>query len=402
MKQGLRAIAAALCVLVPTLAAAQVSGDVVKIGVLNDQSGPYADFGGPGSVDAARMAIEDFGGKVLGKQIELVSADHQNKADLGSSIARQWFDQDGVDAVADLTNSAVALAVQQLAIEKKRVTLFSGPATTRLTNDTCSATGFHWTFDTYSQAVGTARAMVKEGQDSWFILTVDYAFGHSMEKDLIREVQAAGGKVAGTARHPLNNTDFASFLLQAQASKAKVVALASAGADTINAVKQAAEFGITQGGQSLVGLVLVLSDIHALGLKTTQGLVFTTAFYWDQDDQTRVWSKKYQARNKRMPGMVQAGVYSSVMHYLKAVQAAGTDDADKVATKMREMPVNDFFARNGKIRADGRMVHDMLLVRVKKPEESKGEWDYHSILSTIPGELAAQPLTDSACALVKK
>lgn len=388
--------------LLPAIAQAQISGDVVKVGVLNDQSGPYADFGGPSSVEAARMAVEDFGGTVAGKKIEVVFADHQNKADIGSAVARQWFETDGVDVAVDLTNSAVALAVQQLAKEKNRVALFSGPATARLSGDSCSPTGIHWTFDTYSQAVGAARAVVRQGGDSWFVLTVDYAFGHSMEADILREVGRSGGKIVGSVRHPLNNADFSSFILQAQASKAKVVALASAGADTTNAIKQAAEFGLTQGGQSLVGLVMVLSDIHALGLKTAQGLMFTTAFYWDRDDETRAWSKRFFERTKRMPGMVQAGVYSSVLHYLKAVQAAGTDEAKAVVAKMREIPVNDVFAKGGKVREDGRMVHDMYLVRVKKPEESKGPWDYYQILQTIKGEDAFRPLAESDCPLSKR
>jgi branched-chain amino acid transport system substrate-binding protein len=373
----------------------------VKIGVLNDQSGLYADFGGLTSVDAARMAVEDFGGKVLGRPIEIVTTDHQNKADLASATARRWLDAEGVSAIADLTNSAVALAVQQIARERGKVTLFTGPATTRLTNEDCSATGFHWVFDTYSQAVGTARGIVAEGGKSWFLLVADYAFGHQMAADLTSVVKAGGGSIAGEVRHPLATADFSSFLLQAQASKAQIVGLANAGADTINSIKQAAEFGIMQGGQKLAGLVVVISDVHALGLQASSGLVFTTAFYWNLDEATRAWSKRFYDRNKRMPGMVQAGTYSATSHYLKAMAAAGTDDGKAVAAKMREMPVEDFFAR-GRVREDGRLVHDMLLAEVKKPAESTREWDYYKILRRISAEEAAPPLAESKCALVKR
>jgi branched-chain amino acid transport system substrate-binding protein len=375
--------------------------DTIKIGILNDQAALYADFGGKTSVDAARMAVEDFGGKVLGKTIEIVSADHQNKPDVAATTARKWFDVDGVSAIADLTNSAVALAVQQIARDKGKVTLSVGPATTRLTNEDCSPTGFHWAFDTYSQAVGTAKAVVASGGKSWFILAADYAFGHQMAADLERVVKENGGTVLGQVRAPTGTMDFSSFLLQAQASKAQVVGLANAGADTVNSVKQAGEFGITAGGQKLAGLVVVISDIHALGLKVANGLLFTTAFYWDRDDASRAWSKKFFDRTGRMPGMVQAGTYSAVLHYLKAMQAAGSADGKVVAAKMRELPVDDFFAK-GKIRADGRLLHDMYLVEVKTPAESKGAWDYYKVLRTIPAEDAAQPLSMSKCQLVKK
>ncbi len=393
---------AALCaaVLISGSALAQTP-DAIKIGVLNDQNGPYADFGGLTSVQAAQMAVEDFGGTVLGKKIEIVSADHQNKTDIAAGIARRWFDVEGVTAVTDLTNSAVALAVQNIAKEKSRVTLAVGPATTRLTNEDCSPTGFHWAFDTYSQAVGTARAIVAQGGDSWFILAADYAFGHQMATDLARIVKGGNGKVLGEVRHPLNTSDFSSFLLQAQASKAKIVGLANAGADTINSVKQAAEFRIAAGGQKLAGLVVVLSDVHALGLKVANGLTFTTAFYWDMNDDTRKWSKRFFEKTGRMPGMVQAGTYSAVLHYLKAVKAANSADAKAVAAKMRELKVDDFFAK-GLVRDDGRMVHDMYLVEVKTPEESKAPWDYYKVLRTIPANDAVQPLADSKCALVKK
>jgi branched-chain amino acid transport system substrate-binding protein len=383
-------------------ALAQISGDAVRIGILNDQSSLYADFGGPGSVVAAQMAAEEFGGKVLGKPIQVILADHQNKPDIGSNIARQWFDIDGVDAIADLTTSSVALAVQELARQANRITLTSGAATSRLTGDACSPTGFHWAYDTVALANGTGKAVVAEGGKTWFFLTADYAFGHALEKDVSEVVTRAGGQVLGSVRHPLNTQDFSSFLLQAQGSGAQVLGLANAGTDTTTAIKQASEFGITQGGQQLAGLLLVLSDIHALGLQVAQGLVLTTGFYWDRNDDTRAWAERYFARMKRMPNMIQAGVYSSVRHYLKAVEAAGTDEAKAVAAKMRELPVDDSFARNGKVRADGRMVHDMYLARVKQPSESKRPWDYYEIVRTIPGDEAFLPLDQSACPLVKK
>jgi branched-chain amino acid transport system substrate-binding protein len=380
---------------------AQSPSGVERIGILNDQSGPYADFGGKTSVDAARMAAEDFGGKVRGKSIEIIIGDHQNKPDVASAIARRWFDVDGVSAVAELTNSAVALAVQQIAKEKGKITLFTGPATTRLTNEDCSPTGFHWAFDTYSQAVGTARAVVAEGGKSWFLLVADYAFGHQMANDLSKVVKTSGGTVVGQVRHPLNTSDFSSFLLQAQSSKAQIIGLASAGADTINSVKQAAEYRIAESGQKLAGLVVVISDIEALGLTTANGLVFTTAFYWDRDEASRVWSKRFFERTGRMPGMVQAGTYSAVLHYLKAMEAAGMADGKVVADKIRELPVDDFFAK-GRVREDGRMMHDMYLVEVKTPSESKAKWDYYKVLRRIPAEEAAQPLSESKCSLVKK
>ena len=380
---------------------AQSPGGAIRIGILNDQSGPYADFGGKTSADAARLAVEDVGGKVLGKSIEIIIGDHQNKPDLASAIARRWFDVDGVSAIAELTNSAVALAVQQIAREQGKITLFTGPATTRLTNEDCSPTGFHWAFDTYSQAVGTARAVVAEGGKSWFLLVADYAFGHQMANDLSKVVKTSGGTVVGQVRHPLNTSDFSSFLLQAQSSKAQIIGLASAGADTINSVKQAAEYRIAAGGQKLAGLVVVISDIDALGLTTATGLVFTTAFYWDRDEASRVWSKRFFERTGRMPGMVQAGTYSAVLHYLKAIEAAGTADGKVVADKIRELPVDDFFAK-GRVREDGRMTHDMYLVEVKTPSESKAKWDYYKVLRRIPAEEAAQPLSESKCSLIKK
>jgi branched-chain amino acid transport system substrate-binding protein len=383
------------------VANAQSPGGVVRIGILNDQSGPYADFGGKTSVDAARMAVEDVGGKILGKPIEIIIGDHQNKPDVASAIARRWFDVDGVSAIAELTNSAVALAVQQIAKDKGKITLFTGPATTRLTNEDCSPTGFHWAFDTYSQAVGTARAVIAEGGKSWFLLVADYAFGHQMASDLSKVVRTSGGTVVGEVRHPLNTSDFSSFLLRAQSSKAQIIGLASAGADTINSVKQAAEYRIAAGGQKLAGLVVVISDIDALGLTTANGLTFTTAFYWDRDEASRVWSKRFFEKTGRMPGMVQAGTYSAVLHYLKSMEAAGTLDGRVVADKIRGLPVDDFFAK-GRVREDGRMMHDMYLVEVKTPSESKAKWDYYKVLRRIPAEEAAQPLSESKCSLVKK
>jgi branched-chain amino acid transport system substrate-binding protein len=380
---------------------AQSPGGAVRIGILNDQAGPYADFGGKTSVDAARMAIEDFDGKVLGKSIEIVAADHQNKPDVASAIARRWLDVEDVSAIAELTNSAVALLVQQVAKERGKITLATGPATTRLTNEDCSPTGFHWVFDTYSQAVGTARAVVAEGGKSWFLLVADYAFGHQMASDLGKVVKANGGSIVGEVRHPLNTGDFSSFLLQGQSSKAQVVGLANAGADTINSVKQAGEYRIVEGGQKLAGLVVVISDVHALGLATAKGLVFTTAFYWDRDEASRAWSKRFFDRTGRMPGMVQAGTYSAVLHYLKAIAAAGTAEGKAVAEKMRALPVDDFFAK-GRVREDGRMMHDMYLVEIKTPAESKAAWDYYKVLRRIPAEEVAQPLSASTCPLVKK
>jgi branched-chain amino acid transport system substrate-binding protein len=398
MKKTIMAIGLAACFSAPAFA----QGDVFRIGVLNDQSGTYSDFGGVTSVVAAKMAVEDFGGKVLGKQIEVLSADHQNKTDIGTATARQWVDADGVEAIADLTNSAVALAVQGLAKERGKITLASGPFSTKLTNEACSPTGFHWTFDTYASSVGTARGVLEQGGKEWFILAADYAFGQQMAADLTKTVQANGGKVLGQVNHPLNTSDFASFLLQAQSSKAKIIGLANGGTDTVNSIKQAAEFGLVDQGQNLVALAMVISDVHALGLDKAKGLVATTAYYWDRDDESRAFAKRFEEITKRKPGMIQAGVYSSVMHYLKAVKAAGTADGKKVAEKMREMPVNDFFTKNGKVRVDGRMEHDMFLIEAKRPEESKGPWDYYKVLRTIPASQVTIPLSESHCPLVKK
>lgn len=392
---------AALCLSVGA-AVAQSKNDVFRIGVLGDHTGPYADFSGPGAVVAARLAVEDFGATVLGRKIEILSADHQNKADIASNTARQWIDVDGVHALADLTNSAVAIAVQSLARDRGKIALFSGPATTRLTNEDCSPTGFHWVMDTYSQSIGSARAVIQEGGKNWFLLVADYAFGHQMAADLRLEITANGGKIVGEVRHPTNTADFSSFLLQAQASGASIIGLANGGNDTINSVKQAAEFAITDNGQKLVGLVLMISDVHAMGLSSAKGLVATTAYYWDRDEGSRAFARRYEQHMKRKPTQVHAGVYSSVLHYLRAVQAAGTDDGKVVAETMREMPVNDIFVTHAKIRTDGRLVHDMYLVGVKRPEELKGPWDYYNVIRTIPAEQTVTPLADSKCYLVTK
>jgi len=386
-----------------TAAFAQVSGDVVKIGVLNDQSGVYADLAGPGSVTAAKMAVEDFGGKVLGKPIEVIFADHQNKPDVATPIVNQWIDVDNVDVVVDVPTSSVALAVQEITKNKNRVHLNSTAGTSDLTGKACSPTGIHWTYDTYALANSTGRALTKDGGSSWFFIVADYAFGHALEKDTAAAVTSQGGKVVGAVNTPFPNQDFSSFLLQAQASGAKVIGLANAGGDMINAIKQAQEFGITASGQRLAGLLTFITDIHSLGLPVTQGLVLTTGFYWDRDDATRAWSKRFAERNGgRMPTMVQAGVYSAVNHYLAAIKAAGTDEAKAVVAKMKETPVNDFFAPNGRIRADGRMVHDMYLVQVKTPEESKYPWDYYKILRVVPGDEAFRSMDQGNCPLVAK
>jgi branched-chain amino acid transport system substrate-binding protein len=382
----------------------KVSDDVVKIGVLTDMTGFYSDFAGPGSVLAVKMAVEDFGGKVLGKPIEVISADHQNKADIASTTARRWFDEERVDAVVDLVNSGTALAVMPVAAEKKRITILSGPATTAITGEKCTAYNVHYTYNNWALANGTGREVVRSGGDSWFFITADYVFGKSLEADTSAVVTAAGGKVVGSVRHPQNNADFSSYLLQAQSSGAKVVGLANAGADTINTIKQANEFGLTA-KQSLAGLLVFITDIHSLGLPVAKGMYLTTAFYWDTDDATRAWSKKFEsnADNKKhaKPSMVQAGLYSSTMHYLQAIKDAGTDDADAVMAKMKSTPVNDFFAK-GTIGPDGLFRHDMLLVQVKTPEESKYPWDYYKIVKRIPAAEAFPSVELQKCPLVVK
>lgn len=388
--------------LVASPAAAQVSDDVVKIGVLTDMSGVTADITGKGSLAAAEMAVEDFGGTVLGKKISVISGDHQHKADVGGAIARRWFDTEQVDAIVDVPNSAVALAVQALARDKKRIVMYSGAGTTALTNEQCSPYGFHWTYDTFGVSKGTASAVVKAGGDSWFMVASDYAFGHQLQKDATDVVQANGGKVVGAVRHPLNSSDFSSFILQAQASKAKIVGIANAGGDTINFIKQAGEFGLAKQGQNLAALILFVNDVHSLGLETTQGTYLTTASYWDADEASRAWSKRFMTKVGSMPSMLHSGVYGSVMHYLKAIKAAGADDADKVAAAMRAMPIEDVFTKKATIREDGRVMREMYLARVKKPSESKYPWDYFEIVRTIPAEETSWPLSESKCALVKK
>ena len=372
----------------------------VKIGILNDQSGVYADFGGKSSVEAAKMAVEDFGGKVLGVPVEIVDADHQNKADIASNIARQWYDTEQVDAIMELTTSSVALAVQAIAKEKKKIDIVTGAATTDLTGKACSPYGFHWAYDTHALAVGTGGALVKQGGDSWFFLTADYAFGYSLEQQTSDFVKSAGGKVVGSVRHPLSNQDFSSFLLQAQSSGAKVIGLANAGLDTSNAIKQAAEFGITQGGQHLAALLFTLAEVHGLGLDAAQGLTLTEGYYWNLDDKSREFGKKFFARTGRMPNMVHTGTYSAVLQYLKAIQKAGTDDTDAVAKELHEMPVDDVFGRGGTVGPNGRMIHDMYLLQVKKPADSKEPWDYFNVLATIPGKEAYIDPAKSGCALV--
>jgi len=382
--------------------AAKISDGVVKIGILTDLSGLYSDLSGAGSVTAARMAIEDFQAREKPAfKIELVSADHQNKGDVASNKAREWFERDSVDMIGDLVTTSTALAVMPIAKEKNRITIVSGAASTLVTGKNCTDTNVHYVYDTYALANGTGKAVVKQGGDTWFFLTADYAFGHSLEKDTSEVVIANGGKVLGSVRHPFPGTDFSSFLLKAQSSGAKVIGLANAGTDTTNSIKQAAEFGIMP-KQSLAGLLMFLTDIHSLGLKTAQNMYLTEGFYWDLNAETRAWSKRFFDKQKRMPTMVQAGVYSSTMHYLNAIKAVGTDEAKAVMAKMKETPVNDFFAKNARIREDGRLVHDFYLLQVKKPEESKYPWDYYHVRQVIPANDAVAPLAKSECPLVKK
>lgn len=380
----------------------RVSDDVVKIGVITDMSGFLADIAGPGSVAAVRMAVADFGGQVLGKPIEVVVADNGNKPDLAASITRSWFDTQKVDMITDLGNSATGLASVQVAGQKNKVAIAVAPGTARITNEDCTATGLHWAYDTFALANGTASTLVKMGLDSWYFVTIDFAGGHSIEKDAADIVRASGGKVLGAARHPIDTNDFSSYVLQAQGSKAKVIGFASAGAAAINAIKTAHEFGLREGGQTLAGLYFFVSDIHSLGLAVAQDMIVTTAFYWDMDEETRAWSKRFFQQANRMPTQIQAANYSATLHYLKAVQAAGTDEAGPVVANMKKMPVKDFFAKTGTVREDGRMLHDMYVVRVKRPAESKYPWDYYEIKATIPAEQAFQALSKSACPRIKK
>ncbi|HEX3217384.1 MAG TPA: ABC transporter substrate-binding protein [Aestuariivirgaceae bacterium] len=392
-------IAALLSLTAGTAAAEDIP---IKIGVLNDRSGVYADLAGEGSVIAAKMAVEDFGADAKGFKVDILSADHQNKPDIASNISRQWIDQDGVDVIADVPTSSAALAVNEVVREKNKIFLVSGAASSDLTGAKCSPNTVHWTYDTWALAHGTGKAMVEQGGKKWFFITADYAFGQALERDTTAVIKAAGGEVVGSVKHPFPGQDFSSFLLQAQSSGAQVIGLANAGGDTINSIKQAAEFGITQGGQKLAGLLIFISDVHALGLQTAQGLVLTEAFYWDKDDGTRAFAKRFAERSGgKMPTMVHAGVYASVLHYLKAVDAAKSKDPKLVMAKMKEMPSEDPLFGKGKIRPDGRHVHDMYLFEVKKPEESKGPWDYYKTLATIPADQAFRPLDQGGCPLVK-
>ena len=382
----------------PILAA--ISDDAVKIGVLTDMSGPYRASNGPGSVEAAMMAIEDAGNEVAGKPVTLVSADDQNKADIGAARARQWFDVGGVDMVTGLTATSVTLAVKNIAEDKDRLLLVTGSASSSITNEHCSPNLVHWVYDTHALASGTAVALMEQGLDSWYFLTADYTFGTNLQADVAAVVKARGGDVLGAVRHPLSTNDFSSFILQAQGSNAKVIALANAGTDTINAIKAANEFGLVDSGFNMAGLLTTLDVIKGLGTETAKGLYFTTGFYWDRTPETRDWSQRFYERFGAMPTMIQAGVYSAVSHYLKAVEATGSDDRATVLAQMRKTPVRDFFAKNGQIREDGRMVYDMYLARVKAPEDSKGEWDLNEIIRTIPGDQAYRPLSESQCSLI--
>ena len=395
----LGALAAAL--LASTAARAQVSDDVVKIGVLTDMNGPASTPTGQGSVTAAQMAVDDFGGKVLGKPISVIVGDHQLKPDIGASLARRWYDVDQVDLIVDVPVSAVGLAVQNVANEKKKLFITHSTGTADFHGKFCSPYAIQWVFDTHALAAGTAKEVVKRGGDSWFFITDDYAFGHSLERDASAVITANGGKVLGAVRPPFATSDLSSFILQAQASKAKIIGIAAGPPNNTNEIKTAGEFGIFKGGQQMAGLLVLITDIHALGLKASEGLLLTTSFYWDMDDKAREWSKRYFAKMNRMPTMWQAGVYSSVMHYLQAVQDAGTDDPLKVTAKMREKPIEDFFARHGHLREDNLMVHDLMLVQVKSAEESKYPWDYYKVLATIPGDDAFGP-PNPECPMVKK
>ncbi|WP_210202948.1 ABC transporter substrate-binding protein [Bradyrhizobium ottawaense] len=393
--------AALIALIVPIAAQAEVSGGVVKIGVLTDMAGVTADVTGKGSLVAAEMAVREFGGTVLGKPVQVISADHQHKPDIGTGIARQWFDVEGVDAIVDVPNSGVALAIQGLAREKKKIVLYSGAGTTALTNEQCSPFGVHWTYDTYAVSHGTASAVVEAGGTTWFFLAADYAFGQQLQKDASDVIAAAGGKVLGAVRHPLNTPDFSSFLLTAQSSGAKIIGIANAGNDTINAMKQANEYGIVKGGQSLAAMILFLQDIHTLGLEAAQGTYLTTASYWDMNEATRAWSREFMVKTGAPPSMLHAGVYGAVRHYLKAVTQAGTDDAERVAAAMRAIPIDDIFSQGATLREDGRVTRTMYLARVKKPSESKYPWDYLEIVRPIPSEQTAWPLSESKCPLVK-
>jgi len=387
--------------LLSSAAQAAISDDEIRIGYLADMSGTYRDLSGPGGLEALKMAVEDFGGQVNGKKIVLFNADDLNKPDVGANTVRQWIDEKSVDVVTGLVATSVVMAVNKIVEQENKLALISGSASSALTNEFCSPNHIHWVYDTYALSNGTAHAVLQEGGKDWFILAADYAFGHALEADLTKVIEAEGGKVVGKVRHPFPSTDFSSYILQAQGSGAEVVALANAGADMVNALQTASQFGLTQSGQKLAGMVVFLNDVHSMGLEVTQGLMLTTGWYWDMNDETREWAQRYHKRVGRMPTMAQAGVYSSTIHYLNAVKATDSDDSQVVRSKMIETPINDMFAKNGKIREDGRMVHDMYLAQVKTPAESKSEWDLYNILRTIPGEQAYRSLADSQCKLIK-
>ncbi|MCQ4260090.1 ABC transporter substrate-binding protein [Stutzerimonas stutzeri] len=397
--KNLKKTAAAVLVssMIAGAAQAEISNDEIRIGYLADMSGTYRDLSGPGGLEALKMAIEDFGGTVDGKKIVTFNADDLNKPDVGANTVRQWIDERNVDMVTGLVASSVVLAAAKVVEQGDKLALISGAAASSITNEFCSPNHIHWTYDTFALANGTANAVLKDGGKSWFILTADYAFGHAMEADIKKVVEEEGGSVVGTVRHPFPSSDFSSYILQAQGSGADVVALANAGADTVNSLKTASEFGVTQSGQRLAGMVVFLNDIHAMGLEVTQGLMLTTGWYWDMNEDTRAWAKRYSERVGSMPTMVQAGIYSATTHYLNAVKETGSDDTKTVRAHMAKTPVNDMFAKNGSIREDGRMVHDMYLVQVKTPAESKGEWDLYKVVSTIPGDQAFRPIGDSQC-----
>jgi branched-chain amino acid transport system substrate-binding protein len=398
------ALAGCLLLLVGSNASAQAKNgkmpDVIKIGVLTDMSGVYSDLGGPGSVAAAQMAVDEFGGKVLGKPVQVVYADHQNKADVGANKAREWFDTQGVGLIVDVPNSGVGIAVSKVANEKHKLFIVSGAGSSRLTNEDCNPYTIHYVYDTYATGGVIGRAVVQHGGNSWFFITADYAFGKSLQEDTTRAVKAAGGQIVGSVLHPLSAADFSSYLLQAQSSGARVIGLANAGGDTINSIKTASEFGISK-KQTLAGLLVFIVDVNSIGLQTAQGMYVAEGFYWDMNDESRKFAKAYFSRIKKMPTMGHAGVYSSVLQYLKAIQAAGTDDPDTILKKLKETTLNDAFVKNGKIRADGRMVHDFYLFQVKSPSESKYPWDYYKLIATVPADQAFQPLSESRCPLIK-
>ena len=400
----LKTLALGCALAVSSLAQAQgISDDKVKIGLILDMSGLYSDITGPNLVTAVKMAVDDFGGKVLGKPIEVLAADHQNKADIAASKAREWYDTEKLDAVLDVAASAPALAVATVAKEKNKIAVFTSPGASRLTNEACTPVTIHYTYDTYALANVTGKAVVQNGGDTWFFLVADYAFGSVLEKDTSDVVKAGGGKVLGSVRHPLSASDFSSYMLKAQGSGAKIIGLANAGGDTINAIKAAKEFGLTASGkQSLAGLLMFINDVHSLGLAATQGMMLSAGWYWDLNPETRAWAKRFFEKTKKMPNMAQAGAYSATLHYLNAVKAAGTDATEPVMAKMKATPINDMFAKNGRIREDGRMVHDMYLFQVKKQAESKYPWDYYALKGTVPADQAFTPLASSACPLVKK